>query len=217
MSTETISESVLPLLQKFYSLEAIAREPWSDDSVLFVANEDQLILENGGAESMATLIYLNALNLKYELRFAKNVSEMSPSGKSPLLRCGRYSVGEYEPIVNFCNLKGYRLLSDYLDHSKRAHIKSYILLISKTYSDVIDYFLWKDSKNNQPIKKAFTNNYPFPLNHFLYLSEYNFNKNRMQAMNLWNLDKKQILDKFVEMNDALNRKLEGKVYLIDNR
>jgi hypothetical protein len=30
---------------------------------------------------------------------------MSPSGKGPLLKCGKYSVGEFEPIVNFCDLK----------------------------------------------------------------------------------------------------------------
>ncbi len=78
---------------------------------------------------MATVIYLNSLNLKYELKHAKNAVDMSPSGidsslfycggtlkkmsvfylifkgKGPMLKCGRYSIGEYEPIVNFCHLK----------------------------------------------------------------------------------------------------------------
>ena len=66
-----------------------------------------ILIDNGGADSIASLIYLNELNLSMELKFAKNVFEMSPSGKSPVLRCGRYTIGEFEPIVNFCNLKVY--------------------------------------------------------------------------------------------------------------
>jgi hypothetical protein len=82
-----------------------AKEPWSDDTILYVPESDQLLVENGGAECIASVLYLDVLSLKYELRVARNVVNMSPSNKSPLLKCGRYSIGEYEPIVNFCQLK----------------------------------------------------------------------------------------------------------------
>ena len=98
-------QNALPLLQKYYSLESIAREPWSNETTLYIPTQHQLMLENGGAESFAAIIYLNSLNLKYEIKIAKNVAEMSPSGKGPLLKCGRFSIGEYEAIVNFCNIK----------------------------------------------------------------------------------------------------------------
>lgn len=91
-------------------------------------NKDLFFLDNGngGAETLASLIYLDALNLNFGIKFAKNVNEMSPSGnskpkslkivyqsfnfmyclgKGPLLKCGKYCVGEFEPIVNFCSLK----------------------------------------------------------------------------------------------------------------
>ena len=60
----------------------IAREKWSDDACLYVAlNKNHFFLDNGnGAETLASLIYLEALNLKFSIKFAKNVNEMSPSG-----------------------------------------------------------------------------------------------------------------------------------------
>jgi hypothetical protein len=53
-----------------------------------------------------------------------------------LLRCGRYSIGEFESIVNFCSLKGYRLNKKDKEE-KESLIKSYMLLINKEYSDMI--------------------------------------------------------------------------------
>jgi hypothetical protein len=145
--------------------------------------KDRLIFVDGssGADSIAALIYLNTLNLRFTIRRVNNANQMSPSGSrkktqniftknshlykkyqylgiGPLLKCGRFSLGEYEPIVNFCNLKvtrhktrdfsynktsnryifqGFRLLSDYLNHSNKSFVKSYILLIQKAFSDTI--------------------------------------------------------------------------------
>ena len=64
--------------------------------------------------------------MQFSVKYAKNVCEMSPSGKinlliqplkkllwfklqfygkSPLLKSGKYVIGEFEPIVSFCNIK----------------------------------------------------------------------------------------------------------------
>lgn len=95
---EPYNESFLPLIQKFYSLEAIgnlilitsqfiysyfetiAREPWDPSTILFVPLKKQILLENGGAETFATVIYLSILNLNFEIKRVKNVNEISPSG-----------------------------------------------------------------------------------------------------------------------------------------
>ena len=58
----------------------VARDPWSPDSVLYLPQGRQLLIDNGGAESIASLLYLNLLNPEHRLSFAKNVAEMSPSG-----------------------------------------------------------------------------------------------------------------------------------------
>ena len=50
--------------------------------MLYIPIGDLILIENGaGAESMATLVLLDMLNLTFEPKFAKNVNEMSPSGK----------------------------------------------------------------------------------------------------------------------------------------
>ncbi len=76
------------------------------DTAVYVAHDGLILLEAGcGAESLASLLLLRALNLPHEVRFAKNVSDMSPSGTGPLLKSARFSVGQFEPIANFCALK----------------------------------------------------------------------------------------------------------------
>lgn len=92
-----------------------------------------ILIDNGGADSIASLIYLNELNLSMELKFAKNVFEMSPSGKSPVLRCGRYTIGEFEPIVNFCNLKVF------IDYFLYRNILKHNFLLSLKKRDMVFY------------------------------------------------------------------------------
>lgn len=95
------NDSFLPLLQKFYSLETIgiiktwladnwiifckfylAKEKWSDDVTLYVGqNRNQMLFESGnGAETLATLLFLEELHIKFNIKFVKNVNDMSPSG-----------------------------------------------------------------------------------------------------------------------------------------
>lgn len=59
----------------------LAREPWDQESVLYVP-KDRLIFVDGssGADSIAALIYLNTLNLKFTIRRVNNANQMSPSG-----------------------------------------------------------------------------------------------------------------------------------------
>ena len=139
-------EVAFPLLQKFYSLEAIVKETWSRETTrLYVAPDSLRVAENGaGAESLATLLYLHALGLPFELRTAKNVAEMSPSAKCPLLKCGRFVIGEFEPIVSFCQLKGHTLgneanttTSSESHLKRRTQCKALLFLVQKHYSNMI--------------------------------------------------------------------------------
>ena len=58
-----------------------AKEPWTDESLLYIPVNNLILIENGaGAESLASILLLNALKLKFQIKYAKNVSEMSPSG-----------------------------------------------------------------------------------------------------------------------------------------
>lgn len=60
----------------------LAKDPWSEESRIYLQSNGLVLIENGaGAESLASIILLNALNLKFDIEYAKNVNEMSPSGK----------------------------------------------------------------------------------------------------------------------------------------
>ena len=49
------------------------------------------------------------------------------------------------------------------------------------------------------------------------MSEYYFNRNRLKSLNIWDSSVDQIMERFDEINDSLNRKLEGNLYLVDNK
>lgn len=98
MSINITNNIVSPLLQKYYSLEAIgnlrktlilllkfelftlikAKEPWNNSAVLYLPLEKQYILY--GPSSLASFLFLKSLNLSFDVKFVKNSNEMSPSG-----------------------------------------------------------------------------------------------------------------------------------------
>lgn len=104
------------------------------------------------------------------------------------------------------------------------------------------YFLWKNESTPQKmLKSIFRESYVWPLSDILYYSEYSYAKKRLEAIKLWNCEPKQVreklihllhksiklsdfyqlfkvLNRFIEVIDSLNRKLEGEnLYLIDKR
>lgn len=69
----------------------------------------------------------------------------------------------------------------------------------------------------QIIEAAFTKTHPWPLGKLLYIREKMFSKNKMIARNIWNLSLDKIFEEFAQANDALNKKLEDNLYLIDKK
>ena len=106
---------------------------------------------------------------------------------------------------------------------------------------VKNYFIWKETANQQPIRRAYEKYYPWPLSSILYLREYYFNKNKLQASKIWYKDSKQVkkimfflffnqvsccfnnlnfykvISGLIEVVESFDKKLNGSVYLIDNR
>jgi hypothetical protein len=112
--------------------------------------------------------------------------------------------------------------------------KSYFLWKSQVGQKVVlrsldhfylNYFLKaiiiKSQTNNYAflklIETIYKENYPWPLARVLYTKEYSYVKNKLQMNGLWSLENGEILRCFDEFNDAINRKLEGSLYLIDNK
>jgi hypothetical protein len=74
------------------------------------------------------------------------------------------------------------------------------------------------------IENIYKENYPWPLGKLIYLYEYYFVKNKLESSNeTWKMTRQDILNKFIEVNESLDRKLsisnndEKHFYLIENR
>ena len=104
------------------------------------------------------------------------------------------------------------------------------------------YYLWKSNTNEQvakeycisennrqhailfyfyskKIRKAFDENYPWPLSKILYLGEKSYFKSRMKARGIWQLDlTKVIITRLTVLIGMLNRKSYFcKIKIQDNR
>jgi hypothetical protein len=85
--------------------------------------------------------------------------------------------------------------------------------------------LWKEENNRKIIEDIYKENYPWPLGKLIYLNEYYFVKNKLDSSNdTSKLTRQDILNKFIEVNDSLDRKLnntnknnDDHFYLIENR
>ncbi len=85
--------------------------------------------------------------------------------------------------------------------------------------------MWKEENNRKIIEDIYKENYPWPLGKLIYLNEYYFVKNKLDSSNdTSKLTRQDILNKFIEVNDSLDRKLnntnknnDDHFYLIENR
>ena len=59
--------------------------------------------------------------------------------------------------------------------------------------------------------------YAWPLNIFIYYSDYFYIRNKLKSNKLWDLDAKKIIDRFSEILESIDRKLNNNNYLIDNK
>ena len=112
-------------------------------------------------------MFLEYLDLKHSIKYVKNVANMSPSGKGPLLKCGRFSVGEFLPIVDFCNLKGYHLFNESRNVSIESQIKSYIFLIQKSFSNIMVILFSLDNTESLTELKLFQSIELFPMEKYI--------------------------------------------------
>ncbi len=68
------------------------------------------------------------------------------------------------------------------------------------------------------VKEALRRHYPWPLSYILFLKEFYFNKNKLEASGMWRKEAKQVLASFIEVVESLDRKLtSGTLYLLDNQ
>lgn len=105
-----------------------AQEPWPKDVKLFQPYEVEQILLPDNANCLAVQAFLKMCNLDFQVEPRANAEAMSPTGKVPFIKVGRFVTAELEGIVQFVNGKEISL-TDKLDNEQKSDLRAYMSLI----------------------------------------------------------------------------------------
>lgn len=106
----------------------LAQEPWPKDVLLFQPYEVEQILLPDNANCLAVQAFLRMCGLEYQVAQYPNAEAMSPTGKVPFLKAGRFLTAELEGIVQFVNGKGISL-TEHLDVEQKSELRAFMSLI----------------------------------------------------------------------------------------
>lgn len=88
---------------------------------------EQILLPDN-ANCLAVQAFLRMLQLEYQVAQYPNAEAMSPSGKVPFIKVGRFITAELEGIVQFVNGKGITLTGNF-DNDQKAELRAFMSLI----------------------------------------------------------------------------------------
>ena len=83
----------------------VAAEPWPSDAVVYQPYEVEQILLPDNAGCLAVQAFLHMCDLQFTIEMRSNAEHMSPSGKVPFIKAGKFVIAEMDPIVSFVNTK----------------------------------------------------------------------------------------------------------------
>lgn len=96
---------------------------------LFQPYEVEQILLPDNANCLAVQAYLKMCYLDFEVEPRPNAEAMSPSGRVPFIKVGRFVVADLEGIIQFISNKGLNVLTEKLDSDLKADMRAYMSLI----------------------------------------------------------------------------------------
>ena len=166
-----------------------ANKPWPNRHAhLYQPYEETQILlpENASCLSVRTLLKMLHLHVSIEPR--GNAEFLAPVGKRyknkkdvlkksilffflllrtklPVLRVEGFVVAEFEPILNFVEMRGFSL-SKNLDSQDKSDMRAYLCLVEQIFTNAEQYVCWMDKKVLPLTYKRNGNVYPWPLNHY---------------------------------------------------
>lgn len=82
-----------------------AKEPWPTDAELYQPYETEQILLPDNANCLSVQAFLHMCRLGFTIQMRSNAEQMSPSGRVPFVRAGKFVVAEMDPIVAFVDTK----------------------------------------------------------------------------------------------------------------
>jgi len=139
-------------------------EPWPLDAELIVPIQSTQALINETAAIIGAQVFLKIGRLPYFITEKSNATDISSSGKLPVLRCGSYFVSELEGIVAVAQSKGISL-TNHLTSAKKADIGACMSLVKNKLEPALLYFTWIDQVVYDDFTKIRVGSpYRFPLN-----------------------------------------------------
>lgn len=157
------------LLTESIAVELGGQEPWPEDAKLFQSFEKSQILLPESASSLGVQTFLRMVGLDHEVEMRPNVESISPSGTSPVLKCGSFVIADMDPIVAFVNTKGIQLNPN-LTVQQKADVKAYMSLVYTVLLNAELFICWEHQETyNEVTKMRYGSVYPWPLNHILCL------------------------------------------------
>ncbi len=82
-----------------------AGDPWPSDAELYQPYEVEQVLLPDNAACLSVQAFLHMCRLDFSVVQRANAEQMSPSGRVPFVRAGKFVIAELDPIVSFVNSK----------------------------------------------------------------------------------------------------------------
>lgn len=206
-----------PLASEAMQIEMGASEPWPSDAALFQPFEVEQILLPDNASCLGVQAYLHMARLDFSLEMRSNAEHMSPSGKVPFIKAGKFVVAEMDPIVAFVNSKGVGL-TEHLDTAQKADMRAYMSLITNVLGNAEAYITWLDPVTlSEVTKPRYGSVYPWPLNTVLTYLKRNETVRRLKAFGWAAKSLEEVYKEVENCCQALSERLDSQQYFFNNK
>lgn len=195
------------------TLELGANEPWPKDVKLFQPHEVEQILLPDNANCLAVQAFLKMCHLNYQVEPRPNAEAMSPTGKVPFIKVGRFVVSELEGIVQFVNNKGLSKLTENLDAEMKSDMRAYMSLIHSVLEVAELYICWVDNETYNEVTSVRNGSiYPWPLNHIQNRAKRSSVIKKLKVLKWYQKSMEEVFQEVENCCQALSDRLEGKTF-----
>ncbi|KAH1015156.1 metaxin-2 [Dendroctonus ponderosae] len=200
-----------PLIDRI-SIELGAQEPWPKDVKLFQPYEVEQILLPDNANCLAVQAFLKMCNLDFQVEPRANAEDMSPTGKVPFIKVGRFVTAELEGIVQFVNGKDISL-TDKLDNEQKSDLRAYMSLIKNVIEVAELYYCWNDRETYNEVTSVRNGSvYPWPLNHIKNIEKKHQVVKKLKVLDWYHKTIEEVHQEVQSCCEALNVRLDNKPY-----
>ncbi|PIK56834.1 putative metaxin-2 [Apostichopus japonicus] len=178
--------------------------------------KDQITLPEE-VQCMAVKTLLHMCKIPFSLRLRANAENMSPSGGVPFIKVGPQIVSEFDPIVEYLDLKGISLSRE-LSGSQRSEMKAYMALtVNRLYSAEV-YLSWCcETIANKVTKPRYGAPYPWPLNKLLPWYKQREAKKYLKVQGWLEKSQDEVYEELKMACKALSDKLDDQYYFFLDR